>query len=265
MMNRIIKDIINGNHPFAVSLSSSDEHTASGVSHRVLLENGNNDIFMEYMISIMQQYHISPEGLEHYKKVFASFKLANVPLPRSPYPQNLTTQKGNFAEIFLAEYLKNTTEAQLPIYKLRYNPNPDQSMKGDDVLLFDLDTTPARIIVGESKFRTTPDKKSVVNIVDGLVRSNKGEIPVSLMFVAERLYQENKTELAKKVQNCAILCVTDQLKIDYVGLLMSNLNAKNVVNKHTSNDLHNLLMISLGMHHPEAIVNKAFIRLEEGI
>ena len=44
-------------------------------------------------------------------------------------------------------------------------------MKSDDVLLFDLDAAPVRIIVGESKFRTTPDKQAVVDIVDGLVRS----------------------------------------------------------------------------------------------
>ncbi|MFQ6963494.1 MAG: Hachiman antiphage defense system protein HamA [Oscillospiraceae bacterium] len=43
-------------------------------------------------------------------------------------------------------------------YRLRYNTNPDQSMKGDDVLLFDLDSDPVRIVVGESKFRGTPDE-----------------------------------------------------------------------------------------------------------
>jgi len=51
----------------------------------------------------------------------------------------------------LAEYLSSTTDAQLPIYRLRYNTNPDQSMKGDDVLLFDLDAEPVRIIIGESR------------------------------------------------------------------------------------------------------------------
>ena len=109
---------------------------------------------------------------------------------------------------------------ELPIYRLRYNTNPDQSMKGDDVLLFDLDSDPVRIIVGESKFRGIPDKQSVIDIVDGLVRSYKAGLPISLMFVAERLFQENKPELGRKVQNCAILFATNKLHIDYVGFLM---------------------------------------------
>jgi hypothetical protein len=36
-----------------------------------------------------------------------------------------------------------------------------------------------------------------------------------------------------------------KIKIDYVGLLMSDLNARNHINKHTENELRNLLMILL--------------------
>lgn len=135
-------------------------------------------------------------------------------------------------------------------------------MKGDDALLFDLDSNPVRIIVGEAKFRGTPSKKAIVDMINGLMRSNKAGLPVSLMFVAERLFDEGRSEMGKKVQNCAVLFATDKLKIDYVGLLMSNLNASNYVNDHTSNELHNLFMISLGFQPPEAIVQQAFTRLE---
>jgi hypothetical protein len=34
-------------------------------------------------------------------------------------------------------------------------------MKGDDVLAFDLDSHPVRVIVGEAKFRATSTKDSV--------------------------------------------------------------------------------------------------------
>ncbi|MSS11821.1 MULTISPECIES: Hachiman antiphage defense system protein HamA [Clostridia] len=254
-----------GIHPFSVSLSSSDEDTLSGIEHRELLENGHNDVLLEYMLPVLERNHISSDALRRHKDLIDSLKIANAPSIRSPYPQSLTTQKGNFAEIFLAEYLGETTNLQLPIYRLRYNPNPDQSMKGDDVLIFDLDSDPVRIIVGESKFRGVPDKQSVIDIVDGLVRSNKAGLPVSLMFVAERLFQEGKPEMGIKVQNCALLFATNKLKIDYVGLLMSNNNAKKVVNKHTNDNLKNLMMISLGMKEPEEIVQQAFKRMEESI
>jgi hypothetical protein len=61
---------------------------------------------------------------------------------------------------------------------VRYNPNVDQSMKGDDVLAFDLDSHPVRVIVGEAKVRATSTKGSVQEIVTGLVRSVKAGVNV---------------------------------------------------------------------------------------
>lgn len=265
----IIVSIINehpvGSHPFSISLTSNDVNTDSGIAHRELIENGNNDILLEYMLPILENHHISSDALKRHKELVDSLRIINAPKIHSPYPRNLSTQKGNFAEIFLAEYIEQTTDSELPVYRLRYNPNPDQSMKGDDVLCFDLDSDPVRIIVGESKFRGTPDKQAVTDIVDGLLRSNKEGLPISLIFVAERLFQEGKVEIGKKIQNCAVLYATNKLNIDYVGLLMSNINAKNVVKKHTSNDPRNLLMISLGIQEPEKIVQQAFKRLEDTI
>ncbi len=252
--------------PFAASLTSIDCITDSGVKHKALEENGHNDILLKYMEDALLKHHISPEALQRHMDLIKSLKIKNLPIPRlTRLPQNSTTQKGNFAEIFLAEYLGYTTGMLLPIYRLRYNTNPDQSMKGDDVLLFDLDSDPVTIIVGESKFRSVPDKQSVEDIVDGLVRSNRVGLPVSLSFVVDRLYEENKPELGQKVQNCVVLFAENKLHIDYVGLLMSNHNAKNHITKHTTNKLHRLLMISLGMKHPETIVEMAFKELEKNL
>ena len=261
-MNKIINDHPSGIHPFSVSLRAEDVTTVNGVDHRELTENNHNDILLDYMVSALQRHHISQQNFQRRKDLLQSLKISDATITQSPYPHNTTTQKGNFAEVFLAEYLQSTTNADLPIYRLRYNPNADQSMKGDDVLLFDLDSEPVRIIVGEAKFRGTPSKQAVVEIIDGFLRSNKAGLPVSLMFVAERLFDEGKDDIAKKVMNCSILFATDNLQIDYVGLLMSNNNARNHVNNHTTNELHNLLMISLGIYPPEPIVQQAFAKLE---
>ena len=168
-----------------------------------------------------------------------------------------------FNSTYIAEYLAETTDAQIPIYRLRFNPNPDQSMKGDDVLLFDLDSDPVRIIVGESKFRKVPSKKVVQEIVSGLVKSHLVKIPASLMFVADRLYEVGQNEYAKRISDCSILIVEEKAEIDYVGFFMSNRNTKSAVDKHTANELHNLLMITLNMDKPEDIVMKVFQRLED--
>lgn len=125
--------------PLGISLVANDGITTSGVAHRSLAENGHNDVLLKYMEDALQKHHISPDALQRHMDLITSLKIKGLPILRSPYPQDFTTQKGNFAEVFLAEYLSSTTDAQLPIYRLRYNTNPDQSMKGDDVLLGDSD------------------------------------------------------------------------------------------------------------------------------
>lgn len=252
-------------HSFSISLTSTDEETATGVPHIFIELINQPEVFLNYMESALQKHHTSNEALERRKTLLEALRIKNPPSLPSPYPKNPSTQKGNFAEVFLAEYLCITNNYDLPVYRLRYNPNVEQSMKGDDVLLFDLDSDPVRIIVGESKFRGIPDKSAVVEIVEGLIRSNKAGLPISLMFVANRLFELGKNELASKVQNCALLYVSNKLQIDYVGFLMSNKNARRIVNTHTSNELHNLLMISFNLETPETIVQQTFARLEENL
>lgn len=261
-----LREIEEG-HPFSVSLDSSDEKTASGIEHRVLLDNGNTESLIDYLIPLAKKHHISDVALKRRIQQIKDLKILDLQIPDtlSPYPRNSTTQKGNFAEIFLAEYLEMTTNANMPVYRLRFNTNVSQSMKGDDVLLFDLDATPQRIIVGEAKFRKRPDAQAVLEMVSGLVRSSSTQLPASLMFVADQLYAEKRVDLGKKVLDCVKLIAKDEIKIDYVGLLMSNKNGKTHVNRNTENRIHNLLVISLGMEDPETIVKDTFSRLEEGL
>ena len=108
--------------PLGISLVANDGITTSGVAHRSLAENGHNDVLLKYMEDALQKHHISPDALQRHMDLITSLKIKGLPILRSPYPQDFTTQKGNFAEVFLAEYLSSTTDAQLPIYRLRYAP-----------------------------------------------------------------------------------------------------------------------------------------------
>lgn len=251
-------------YEFVECFSAEDRKTDSGINHRVLVDQEDIQSFVDFITPIVKEHQISKNDFDNRKKLIEKLKIqkleSTVP---SPYPQNTSTQKGNFAEIFLAEYLEETTDTSLPIYRLRYNPNVEQSMKGDDVLMFDLDAEPVRIIVGESKFRTTPQKKDVIDITDGLIRANKAKVPISLMFVAYILRKENKEELAQKVEECTVLFALNKVEVDYVGMLMSSRNAKNTIDRHTTSELRNMLMISVGMLSPQELVASVYQSLED--
>jgi hypothetical protein len=264
---RDINRAIIGEHPaehaYGVSLSACDKQTDSGFQHRELTENGKTDSFLAHTVNVLRTHHLSDAALKRRKAHIASFRIKGLDYSAlSPYPRAEDTRKGNFAEVVTAEYLEAATSTTLPVYRLRYNPNVNQSMKGDDVLLFDLDSDPIRIIVAESKFRGTPSKVAVTEMIEGLQRSHSSMLPVSLVFVLDRLFDEGKAELGKKVLDCAELFTANKLDIAYVGLLLSNTNASAHLQRSVDSQLHNLIVISLGVSEPESLVQRAFDELE---
>jgi hypothetical protein len=213
---------------------------------------------------MLVRHHTDPEALKRTEEHLEAIKRLGLDAQQARlrrFPISPSTQKGNLAEIVLAEYVVAASGVALPIYRLRYNPNVDQSMKGDDVLAFDLDATPARIVVGEAKFRSASSAADVREIVEGLLRSHKGGVPVSLQFVADRLFEAGQLDLARRVLDCAKLFAFGNLRIDYVGMLLSDTQAAARVDDATPNPLHRLAMVSLGVPDPDSLVAACYKRL----
>jgi hypothetical protein len=246
----------------AALLDGADGQTATKRHHRVLTERpAQRPQLVEFLREVLARHHADTAKRERIRKINEALRRQGFP-PRSIFPTNPSTRKGNLAEVVLAEYLVASEALSLPVYRLRYNPNVDQSMKGDDVLAFDLDSHPMRVLVGESKFRSAPRREDVEEIVAGLLRSYKAKIPASLQFVADRLYEENRAEIARRVEECQLAIVRDQVQLDYVGLLLGSKSASNCVSNHTPEGQPNrLAMISLGVNDSDSLVDDCFREL----
>lgn len=263
-------DEILGPHPmpdaFGCHTQAENTKTTSDVPHRALTQdNDSRDETVQQLREALIQHHTSEEMRERDRRKRESLSQLGYPVSDKKthrFPNSNKTQKGNLAEVFLAEYIVAIADAELPVYRLRYNPNVEQSMKGDDVLAFDFHSKRVRILVGESKFRGTPSKSAVEDIVAGLVRSHQAGLPVSLQFVADRLFETDNMDLGRRVENCALLMAQGRLDLQYVGLLLSNTNSKSHVDRHTNSDLRNLVMISLGVDEPNSLVRECFNGIE---
>lgn len=151
-------DTILGPHPdknsiFAECLSATDGSTDGGSAHRNLEEvAGKRKALVSEAREMLKRHHVSSEAIVRDKKRMEAMKKLGFETEARKlkrFPASDTTRKGNFAEVILAEYVLAATDTSLPVYRLRYNPNIDQSMKGDDVLAFGLDDNPVRLFVGE--------------------------------------------------------------------------------------------------------------------
>jgi len=264
--NQILGPHPTSPHPCGIHLTSRDQHTAHSVPHRVLDTGRLQDAKLTAaMTRWIVKHHVSPDAIERDRLRREALARQGLVDPTKRFPINTKTQKGNWAEILLAEYVVASSDAQLPIYRLRYNPNVDQSMKGDDVIAFDLESNPVRVLVGESKFRSTPSRQVVEELVHALEKSHSGNIPASLQFVADRLFESGNNELGAKVAACNGLFAQGRLQLDYVGLLVSSMNAHSYVQTNAQSKIHRLAVISLALKNPGGIVADSFAAVKRVI
>jgi hypothetical protein len=182
---------------------------------------------------------------------------------QSLFPKLDTVRSGNATEIILSQYLQKTTGLKLLAYKLTYNPNVDQAMKGDDCLLFYPDNLSSRIIVGEAKYRGTPTKAVVKEMISNLEGSKK--IPISLPFISQHFSANGDEKMAAAIEDLQFEVSKGHIPITNVGLLLSTQGTTKSTDAamrieadlETSNP--NLIILSLGTDNPKEMLEKAFL------
>lgn len=262
-----VQDRIIGTHPVApdfigVWLNHTDKPTTAEKKHRILEENAGARVqAVEEVAKWVFNHLVSDfmkEQLHEKRQIMSQYDFKKVVGQYSLFPENDTTVKGVVAEVVLVEYLKKATGYTPIIYKLQYNPNTDQSMKGDDCLLFDPTDIKKKVIYGESKYRGTPNESVVQEIVGNLQENKK--LPVSLTFVANVLANANDKEKAKEVLEVLAQIKDGKTPVHNAGFLLSlksdrpSQDTASVVEKCLSTTNPNLVFISLGVENPKGLV-----------
>lgn len=119
-------------------------------------------------------------------------------------PKKRDTRMGNFGEVITSAYMEQGLGYQVPVYRLRYNPNPEQSMKGDDVIGFKFEVegqVQHVLCIAESKARKHYDANILNEAYEGIKKSHNLAEPTSLNFIFERLMEREDYDLARKVHS----------------------------------------------------------------
>lgn len=255
-----------GEHPtfgvFSDWFECEDTPTTAEKKHRKLTNKGLASVaIVDYLSNKILKHHTTDAQLariERKKKILEKHNFTDYMEGKVPFPiKSAKTQKGNLGEIILAEYLSASTGLELLVYKLHYNPNVEQSMKGDDILLFEKDDIQSNIIMGEAKFRATNSKQALDDIVSSLSTKN---LPISLTFVCNRLEEMGEVALANEIDDLISNIHKSKTPITYVGFYHSDMNAYKTVEKHLKSENENLVVISYGEDNPAQLVKDCFAK-----
>lgn len=256
----------NAEHPLGAWLKANDIPITVTKCHRELTEinNEKNEDLILWMANKLISHHYSNFRLEQLKKKFAELGFEKYANQNRKLPVADNVKKGNATEILLTEYIQSTLNRELiKVFKLRYNPNVDQAIKGDDTLMVDLSEQESgddlKIYLGESKFRSTPSKQVVDDVSSSL---EKEKMPLSYSFLVEEI-AKNDVELALKLDEFIVQDIKDKGQLIYTGLILSNEHTSRFVENNLNNDNPELILISIGIQNPENFINLVFDKANE--
>lgn len=254
----------NNEHYLGKWLTAEDYPTTNTKCHRALTESiPLDDDLVDCIARVIIKHHYCEDRINKLKEKYIEIGYPEYAKQHRKLPINEKVKKGNAVEILLTEYTQASCKKEfIKVFKLRYNPNVDQSMKGDDMLMVDLyeeeGIDKIKIYLGEAKFRSNPTKDPVEAIMHSL---SKDKLPLSYTFLVDEIAKTNK-QLADKLDNFIVEEVKGSDNLIYVGLLMSDTNTAQVVERHLNSDNPNLVFLSLGANNPENIINTLFNKAE---
>jgi len=257
-----------GTHPIEPTefhrwLSCNDYEITATKNHRGLNAIIESDAqLLNWLSDLLIVHHYSDENLELLREKYSELGYPLFAEQNRRLPTTDKTKKGNLAEILLVEYIISCVGSDLlKAYRLRYNTNVDQSMKGDDALLVKLlnqgEQSSVKVYFGEAKYRATPNKDAVDKIVSALA-SNKNPISYSYL-ITELLRNEDTKELGKQLSNFNINEIKRLGNLTYIGLLMSNENSNAVVHDALDSSNESLIFVSLGSPSPNDLVEQTYL------
>ncbi len=271
------QEILVGTHPaaphiFGVWLNSTDLPSSGNKKHRKTEEiDGTRDKAINALAQWVVDYHVhnhSKKMIARKKAILGKHELEDYIDKMKLLPKAENTMKGNLGEIVLIEYLKESRGFDPIVHKLQYNTNVDSAMKGDDVLMFNTSDLFSEVIYGECKFRSTPSKKVVDDIVGNLQGAKR--LPASLEFVANVLDDRGETDLADNITELHQRIEEGAVPLTSVGFLISTKSdikagqdSTKQVEKYLNTTNPRLVMMSLGIENPVQIVDEAFKRAED--
>ncbi|MBL7789351.1 MAG: DUF1837 domain-containing protein [Chitinophagales bacterium] len=261
-----------GHHPatpniFGVWLSCNDVPVTIDKSHRALTQliKTTDKQLIDWLGSKIFEHHHSEYRVQKLKENFTKLGFEKYAEQNRKLPTADRTRKGNATEVILSEYIESALGKKLiKAFKLKYNPNADQAIKGDDTLLIDVidnkKSKRIKLYLGEAKFRKTPSSKVIKDISKSLSKDKK---PLSYSFMVDELGRDAKTkDLADLLDTFIIDEVKGKGDLIYTGFLLSNLDTFNVVEAHLKSDNPLFVLISIGIDAPEELINKAFEKAE---
>ena len=119
----------------------------------------------------------------------AGWEVAVAPLQRG----RVSVRRGDFGEVLAAEAIEALDGLIVPVPKLRYQIDPNQTLPGGDVTALAINDNGGikSLHLTESKYRSSPNAGILVEAIEQLEADRRDKFATTVNFLAQRLHETN--------------------------------------------------------------------------
>lgn len=208
-----------------------------GIEKRFSVTKENIENFESVIKDTLYYHHSSFDVADEIIELGFPLSAEALRTRNSGLPNDLKTRMGHLGEVIGAEFTRTYLNYQTTmIFPKRLNPNPNQSMKGVDILGFREENLSAEILLGEVKSYTSLDKRAISEAYLNLKSlSENKKLPVFFHFAKEySALQKDKNQknnidrhmVDNTPRNCLLLSVTQTNPRNPFSVLSQSSNIK---------------------------------------
>ena len=154
-------------------------------------------------------------------------------LLRAQLPTNSRSRSAELGEILATEMAELQLGYTIPIRRLRWKDERNMPLRGDDLIGVIDDAKGLRLLKGEAKSRARLDGTVLADAQRALDANSGHPTDVSLLFLAARLDELSKNDLARKLER-ALLNSFRQVPIEHLLFVLTGNPPRSLLRTHLS-------------------------------
>lgn len=201
--------------------------------HKLLIlseVDGRRPACLDDLRAAVRQHYVSAETLAKRLAALGAPKTAK--LLREQLPTGKKARSGDLGEILATEVAEQHLQYEVPIRRLRWKDGREMALRGDDIIgIVRGKNGKLRFLKGESKSRAALSTVAITEAAVALDRDAGRPSRHSVLFVAARLRDQGKDDLALELEE-AVLQSFRSMPVDHLLFTFCGNNAKQLLKTH---------------------------------
>ena len=167
-------------------------------------KDSTRDEILKDLRRVARDHYVAPEVTARRLAELGAPETAT--LLKEHLPTSKTARSGDLGEILATEFAERKLSYHVPVRRLRWKDGRNMALRGDDIVaVANGPTDQLRFLKGESKSRAALTVAVVTEAADALDRDRGRPTRHSVLFVADRLREQDRDELAKQLEEAVLM------------------------------------------------------------